>query len=58
MTSPAGPANSPDPDLAHREHHEQAPPPVLGSWRNLYWLLVLELALITLASYALMRWAS
>lgn len=33
-------------------------PPVLGSWRNLYTLLVVELALITLLSYALERWAS
>jgi hypothetical protein len=36
----------------------QEPPPLLGSWRRLYWLLVIELALITVASYALMRWAS
>jgi hypothetical protein len=33
-------------------------PPVLGSWRNLYTLLVVELAVITLLSYALERWAS
>jgi len=39
-----------------QEPEEQ--PPVLGSWRNLYTLLVVELALITLLSYALERWAS
>jgi hypothetical protein len=36
----------------------EQPPPVLGRWRNLYTLLVVELALITLLSYALERWAS
>ena len=36
----------------------EQPPPVLGSWRNLYTVLVVELALITLLSYALERWAS
>ena len=37
---------------------EQEPPPVLGSWRRLYLVLVLELLLITVLSYALSRWAS
>lgn len=36
----------------------EEPPPVLGSWRSLYTLLVVELAVITLLSYALERWAS
>jgi hypothetical protein len=52
MTSPHAETDSRAPDPALQ------PPPVLGSWRRLYWLLVVELALITLASYALMRWAS
>jgi hypothetical protein len=40
------------------EQEPEQPPPVLGSWRNLYTLLVVELALITLLSYALEKWAS
>ena len=36
----------------------EEPPPLLGSWRRLYLLLVLELAVITVLSYALSRWAS
>lgn len=36
----------------------QEPPPLLGSWRKLYWLLVIELVVITALSYGLMRWAS
>jgi hypothetical protein len=36
----------------------EEPPPVLGSWRKLYALLAIELALITLLSWALERWAS
>jgi hypothetical protein len=34
------------------------PPPLLGSWRNLYWLVVGELGLLVLLFYALTRWAS
>ena len=34
------------------------PPPLLGSWRRLYWLLILELAVISVLSYALARWAA
>ena len=41
--------NDPDP---------QEPPPILGSWRALYWLLVVELVLLTLAGYWLGRWAA
>lgn len=33
-------------------------PPVLGSWRALYLLLVAELVLITALSYALSWWAA
>jgi hypothetical protein len=34
------------------------PPPILGSWRRLYALLIIELAVITVLAYALGRWAS
>ena len=34
------------------------PPPLLGSWRTLYWLLLGELALLVAGFYALSRWAS
>jgi hypothetical protein len=34
------------------------PPPVLGSWRALYLLVIVELALLTLAGYLLGRWAA
>jgi hypothetical protein len=36
----------------------EEPPPFLSSWRRLYWLLILELAVITVLSYALVRWAA
>ena len=36
----------------------EEPPPMLGSWRRLYVLLMLELLVITVLSYALARWAS
>jgi hypothetical protein len=42
----------------NQDQTSEEPPPVLGSWRNLYTWLVIELALITLLSYALERWAS
>ena len=34
------------------------PPPLLGSWRRLYFLLVVELAMTVLVLYALARWAA
>lgn len=46
-----------EPEPTRNEAVEE-PPPILGSWRNLYWLLVIELALLTLAGYLLTRWAS
>jgi hypothetical protein len=36
----------------------ESPPPLLGSWRNLYLLLLGELALLVAGFYALMRWAT
>jgi len=34
------------------------PPPLLGSWRKLYLLVVVELGALVLVFYALTRWAS
>lgn len=45
------------PDLDKPEGHEE-PPPILGSWRALYLVLIVELALFTLAGYLLGRWAA
>lgn len=36
----------------------ESPPPLLGSWRNLYLALLAELAALVLLFYALTRWAS
>ena len=35
----------------------EEPPPLLGSWRRLYALVLIELALTVLVLYALARWA-
>jgi hypothetical protein len=35
-----------------------APPPLLGSWRRLYIVVVAELGGLVLLFYALTRWAS
>ena len=34
------------------------PPPLLGVWRNLYALVLAELAVLVALFYALTRWAS
>lgn len=34
------------------------PPPLLGTWRRLYTVLLVELALTVLILYALARWAA
>ena len=34
------------------------PPPLFGSWRNVYALIVLVLAVLIAFFYALTRWAS
>ncbi len=34
------------------------PPPLLGSWKNVYALLVVQLAVVVAILYALTRWAS
>jgi hypothetical protein len=36
----------------------EAAPPILGSWRNVYTLVVLELAILIALFYALTRWAA
>ena len=41
-----------------REVAPEDPPPILGSWRNLYWLVAAELGVLVLLFYALTRWAS
>ena len=33
-------------------------PPILGSWRNIYTLVLAELAVLVALFYALGRWAS
>lgn len=34
------------------------PPPFLGTWKNVYLLVVIELVVLVLAFWLLMRWAS
>ena len=41
---------------ADRPGPEQ-PPPVLGTWRNMYWLVTGELAVLVVVFYLLRRWA-
>ena len=46
-------------ELQHEETLPlEEPPPFLGRWRNVYLLLVGELALLTILFYALTRWSS
>lgn len=37
---------------------QEQPPPLLGSWRNIYTVLVVELLVTTALLYALTRWLS
>ena len=37
---------------------DEDPPPLLGSWRALYLVVLGELAALVLGFYALARWAS
>lgn len=46
--APAGPARG----------KVDEPPPFLGTWRNVYALLIGELAVTAILFYALTRWAS
>jgi hypothetical protein len=45
-------------DPNERAPDEEQPPPLLGSWRKIYAVLVLELLAVTAALYALTRWLS
>lgn len=45
-------------DTTSRGARAEDPPPLLGSWRNLYALVLGELGLLVLLFYALTRWAS
>ena len=40
------------------DREEEEPPPLLGRWRNIYLVLLLELGVLVAAFYALARWAS
>jgi hypothetical protein len=44
--------------VSERPPPPEAPPPLLGRWRNVYLLLVAELAVLTALFYALTRYAS
>ena len=41
-----------------RRDEPETPPPILGSWRRLYLLLLAELAALVALFSALTRWAS
>jgi hypothetical protein len=36
----------------------EEPPPILGSWRNVYLLVVTEVAVLVVLFHLLRRWAS
>lgn len=64
-TAPTGPAAGTIPTLdpaplseARGRGGAEEPPPFLGSWRNVYALVLGELAVTALLFYALTRWAS
>ena len=46
------------PDNANTSGDLNEPPPILGSWRTLYLLLVVELIIITAGSALLSWWAT
>jgi hypothetical protein len=37
---------------------EREPPPFLGTWRNVYVLVAVELLVLIVVFYAITRWAS
>jgi hypothetical protein len=41
----------------HKPHHpgDEEPPPILGSWRRIYWFVLCYLALLILAFYFFSR---
>ena len=44
--------------MSERLDEPADPPPVLGSWRRIYLLVVVELAVLIVLFHALTRWAS
>jgi hypothetical protein len=44
--------------IESREAAAEEPPPVLSRWRNVYVVVLVELALIVALFWALTRWAS
>lgn len=40
------------------EHPPEAPPPILGSWRNVYLVLALQLAALVAIGAVVTWWAS
>lgn len=44
--------------MSSDEHVPEEPPPILGSWRNLYLVLIVELVVLTVAGYVLTWWAA
>ncbi len=40
------------------ERPEEAPPPLLGRWRNLYVLVLVELGVLVVLFHLLTRWAA
>lgn len=60
-SSPADPGSAPAQRAGRPRSQEGAPsepPPLLGSWRALYALVLAELAALVLGFYALTWWAS
>lgn len=45
-------------EAAPRAEEADAPPPLLGHWKNLYLLVLAELGVLVLLFYALTWWAS
>lgn len=58
--APAGvpPAREPQKGVAPPPASIDEPPPFLGSWRNVYRLVLGELAVLVILFYALTRWVS
>ena len=53
MSTDQASASPPEP-----ESDGEQPPPLLGTWRNIYAVLVIELLTITALLYALTKWLS
>jgi hypothetical protein len=51
-------SEAPQPRDAEQDATASEPPPVLGSWRRLYALVLIELLVTTAVLYLLARWAA